>query len=65
MRYLKTAQQISQFLKKILYCKQVPGTAPVVGVSVDIFYRGACKPKIFQVISIYCQAVNLVFWNNN
>lgn len=34
-------QKASQFLKKILYCKKVPGTAPVVGVSVEIFCRGA------------------------
>jgi hypothetical protein len=59
------AQQASQFLKKILYCKQVPGTAPVVGVSVEIFYRGACELTIFQVKPICCPAVNPVFGNNN
>lgn len=57
-------QQASQ-LKKILYCKQVPGTAPVVGVSVEIFYRGASKLTIFQVKPLCCQAVTPVFGNNN
>jgi len=58
-------QQASQLLKKILYCKQVPGTEPVMEVSVEIFYRGACQLTIFQVKQICCQAVNPVFGNNN
>jgi len=57
-------QQASQ-LKKTLYCKQVPGTAPVVGVSVEIFYRRASELTIFQVKPLCCQVVNPVFGNNN
>jgi hypothetical protein len=58
-------QHASQFLKKILYCRQVPGTAPVVGVGVEIFYIGACELTIFQVKPICCQVVNPVLGNSN
>jgi len=55
-------QQASQFLKKLLYCKQVPGTAPIVGVTVEIFHRGAYELTILQVKALCRQAV---FGNNN
>ena len=57
--------QVYQFLKKILYCNQVPGIAPVVGLSVQIFNRAACEITIFLVKSIRCQAVKPVFGNCN
>jgi hypothetical protein len=58
-------QQLFQFLKTILYFKHVSGNAPIVGVSAQIFFRGAGELRISQVKPICCRAEIPVFGNGS